>query len=58
MAAAKRFLNERWAKVANVFWKRNIMIAAALMDGMLYTGLAIVMLVGTVMMVMGVVAEK
>jgi hypothetical protein len=51
-------LNERWAKVANVFWKRNIMIAAALMDGMLYTGLAIVMLVGTVMMVMGVVAEK
>lgn len=34
------------------------MIAAALMDGMLYTGLAIVMLVGTVMMVMGVVAEK
>ena len=34
------------------------MMATAVMDGMLYTGVAIVVFVGTVMMVTGMVVEK
>ena len=51
-------MNESSVRVVHISWKKNIMMAAALMEGMLYTGIAIVVLVGTVMMVMGVVAEK
>ena len=58
LAAETRFLNESSVRVVHISWKRNIVMAAALMDDMLYAGIAIVVFVGTVMMVTGMVAEK
>ena len=38
--------------------RRNIVMTATLINGMLHAGIAIVVFVGAVMMVMGMAAEK
>ena len=38
--------------------RKNIMMATALIQGMLYSGIAIAVFVGAMLMVMGTAAEK
>ena len=38
--------------------RRNVMMAIALIQGMLYSGIAIALFVGAVVLVMGMAAEK